>query len=506
MFSERLSGILLHPTSFPGPFGIGDLGQSAYAFLDWLAEAKQQLWQVLPLGPTGFGDSPYQCFSAFAGNPLLIDLQDLVARGFLDPRDLAVPLFPQDRVDYGRVIQWKLARLRDAFARFKQGEPSAEMMQFSADERDWLEDYALFMALKDVHHGRPWNQWDPPLRDREPKALAAVREQLADEIQFHVFLQWLFFSQWRRLKNYANDHRIRVIGDIPIYVAMDSADAWAHRDLFLFDDQGRPQVVAGVPPDYFSPTGQLWGNPIYDWEKMAKDGYRWWVQRFQANLRLYDIIRIDHFRGFYNYWVVPGDAKTAQHGEWRDGPREHFFDAMIAALGELPLIAEDLGEPEPGVYALRDHYGFPGMKVLQFAWASDARDPFLPHNYDKNFVVYTGTHDNDTTRGWFEKASERERDYVRRYLRVDGSDIAWDFIRLAMMSTAKLAVIPMQDAMNLGSEARMNTPAVAAGNWTWRYLPHQLTEGIQLGLAEMADLYGRAYIPPEERRTSQHAR
>jgi len=491
LFTERRSGILLHPTSFPGPYGIGDLGEQAYVFLDWLAQGKQHLWQVLPLGPTGFGDSPYQCFSAFAGNPLLIDPEDLLHRGYLFRHDLAVPAFPQERVDYGPVIQWKQTLLRKAFAGFEQTSPPARFEAFREEEKAWLEDYALFMALKDAHGGQPWYAWEPALRDREPAALDSARGRLEREIRFHIFGQWLFFEQWLRLKAYANQHRIQVIGDIPIYVARDSADAWAHRDQFLFDDEGRPIVVAGVPPDYFSPTGQLWGNPIYDWEKMAADSYSWWIDRLRANLRLYDIIRLDHFRGFYNYWAVPGDAETAEHGAWRDGPRYDFFDTVIAALGELPLIAEDLGEPHPGVDALRTHYGFPGMKVLQFAWGSDARNPFLPHNYDKNYVVYTGTHDNDTTRGWYEKASEAERDYVRRYLRVDGRDIAWDFIRLAMMSTAVMAVIPLQDAMNLGSEARMNTPAVAAGNWTWRYLSHQLTEGIQAGLAELVELYGR---------------
>ncbi len=490
--SSRLSGILLHPTSFPGPYGIGDLGQQAYHFVDWLAAAQQQLWQVLPLGPTGFGDSPYQCFSAFAGNPLLISPDDLVQRGYLGYRDLAVPPFPRDRVDYGPVIQWKRQLLRKAFEQFKQRETPEAFSRFVEQEKRWLHDYALFMALKDEHGGRPWNQWDAPLRDRHEQALRNARERLYDVIRFHYFQQWLFFEQWLRLKDYANEQRVRIIGDIPIYVAMDSADAWSHRHQFLFDDEGRPEVVAGVPPDYFSPTGQLWGNPIYDWEKMAETGYAWWIERFRANLRLYDILRIDHFRGFYNYWTVPGDAETAVHGEWRDGPRTDFFDAVITALGELPLIAEDLGEPDPGVFELRDHYGFPGMKVLQFAWASDASNAFLPHNFDKNCVVYTGTHDNDTTRGWYEKASEKERDYVRRYLRVDGSDIAWNFIRLAMASTANIALVPIQDAMNLGSEARMNTPAVAAGNWAWRYLPDQLNGGIQAGLAELAELYGRA--------------
>ncbi len=504
MIDQRFSGILLHPTSFPGPYGIGDLGKESFHFINWLAEAQQQLWQVLPLGPTGFGDSPYQCFSAFAGNPLLIAPEDLLERGFLNYRDLAVPLFPQERVDYGPVIQWKKALLRKAYEQFKKQETPEAFSSFVEEEKAWLHDYALFMALKDENDGRPWNQWRPPLRDRDAAALSSASERLHDAIRFHYFQQWLFFSQWRKLKTYANEKNIRIIGDIPIYVAMDSADAWSHRDLFLFDEQAKPVVVAGVPPDYFSPTGQLWGNPIYDWGKMARDGFSWWIHRIQANLRLYDLIRIDHFRGFYNYWVVPGDAQTAEHGEWRDGPRTAFFDAVIAALGNLPLLAEDLGEPDPGVYKLRDHYRFPGMKVLQFAWDSDASNAFLPHHYDKNCVVYTGTHDNDTSRGWYEKASAREKNYVRRYLRVDGSDIAWDFIRLAMSSTANLAIVPMQDCMNLGSEARMNTPAVAGGNWTWRYLPEQLTEGIRIGLAEMATLYGRASIPPEKRMKSIH--
>ncbi len=505
MINQRSSGILLHPTSFPGPFGIGDLGKEAVRFIDWLAAAGQQRWQVLPLGPTGFGDSPYQCFSAFAGNPLLIAPEDLMKRGYIEVRELAVPLFPQDKVDYGPVIRWKADLLQKAYERFEKQAPPEAFSSFVESEKAWLHDYALFMALKEEHGGRPWNQWQPSLRDRHPKALSAARERLQDRIHFHYFQQWLFFEQWQTLKSYANKKNIRIIGDIPIYVAMDSADAWSHREQFLFDRDGHPTVVAGVPPDYFSPTGQLWGNPIYDWEQMAATGFDWWIERFRANLRLYDFIRIDHFRGLYNYWAVPGDAETAVHGEWRDGPRTAFFDAVIAALGELPLIAEDLGEPDPGVYELRDHYGFPGMKVLQFAWSSDAYDPFLPHNYDKNCVVYTGTHDNDTTRGWYEKASEGERDFVRRYLRVDGSDIAWDFIRLAMASTARTAIIPMQDAMNLGSVARMNTPSVAAGNWAWRYLPQQLTQGIQNGLAELSELFGRAYVPARQRKPSPHS-
>lgn len=506
MDTERTSGILAHPTSFPGPFGIGDLGKAAYQFVDWLADAEQRLWQVLPLGPTGYGDSPYQCFSAFAGNPLLIDLLDLVERGYLTLDDLAVPVFPVSQVDYGRVIPWKNALLALAFERFQAAPVPAAFTSFVAEQSWWLDDFTLFMALKDEHGGRSWVEWTPELRDRHAQSLQAARKRLAATIQSHYFRQWLFFEQWQALKAHANARRIKIIGDIPIYVAMDSADAWSQRSLFFFDAEARPTSVAGVPPDYFSPTGQLWGNPIYDWEKMAAAGYAWWIDRFRANLQLYDLIRIDHFRGFYNFWEVPGDALTAQNGHWVNGPQEHFFDTVLAGLGALPLIAEDLGEPEPGVYALRDHYGFPGMKVLQFAWASDGRDPFLPQNYDKNYVVYTGTHDNDTTRGWFEKAPEAERDYVRRYLRVDGSDIAWDMIRLALMSPATVAIVPLQDCMSLGSEGRMNTPGAASGNWTWRFLPHQLTRGIQAGMAELCRLYGRDDVPPEKRALSPHSR
>jgi len=493
MLSERVSGILLHPTSLPGPYGIGDLGKHAYHFVDWLHDAKQQLWQVLPLGPTGYGDSPYQCFSAFAGNPLLIDLQDLVERGYLVPDDLAVPIFPRECVDYGPVIKWKTGVLRQAFQRFQNIlVTNAAFQSFIVEQSGWLDDYALFMALKDEHSGRPWPEWEPGLRDRDAETLEKASERLAESVRFHHFLQWLFFEQWLALKSYANQKNIRIIGDIPIYVAMDSADAWSQRQSFYFDEDGHPTVVAGVPPDYFSPTGQLWGNPIYNWESMAEDDYAWWISRIQANLSLFDITRIDHFRGFYNYWEVPGAAETAENGRWVDGPREHFFDTVISTLGELPIIAEDLGEPDPGIYALLDHYKLPGMKVLQFAWGTDGTDPFLPQNYDKNCLVYTGTHDNDTTHGWYRTAPESERNYLRRYLRVDGKDVAWDMIRLAMMSCANMAVIPLQDCMNCGPEARMNTPSVASGNWSWRFLPDQLSDGIKAGLADMTDLYGRA--------------
>ncbi len=416
-----------------------------------------------------------------------------------------MPVFPRERVDYGPVIKWKTGVLEQAFRRFQKTRASKAFKTFIAENDFWLEDYGLFMALKDEHGGRSWPEWEPGLRDRDGDMLEQARERLAKSIQFHYFLQWLFFEQWLALKTYANKKNIRIIGDIPIYVAMDSADAWSQRQSFYFDADGHPTVVAGVPPDYFSPTGQLWGNPIYNWEHMAEDDFAWWISRIRANLKLFDVTRIDHFRGFYNYWEVPGDAETAENGRWADGPRERFFDAVISALGELPIIAEDLGAPDPGVFALLDHYHFPGMKVLQFAWATDGTDPFLPQNYNKNCLAYTGTHDNDTTQGWYRTAPENERNYLRRYLRVDGSDVAWDLIRLAMMSCANMAIAPLQDCMNLGPEARMNTPSVASGNWSWRFLPGQLNDGIRAGLADMADLYGRSIVIPDERRKSLRA-
>lgn len=492
----RQSGLLVHPTSFPGRFGIGDLGPAAYQWLDFLVRAKQQVWQILPLGPTGYGDSPYQCFSAFAGNPYLISPELLLQDGLLTEAELSGPHLSTDYVDYGPVIEWKLALLNHIYRRFADGAAQHLRPEFDAfvtANASWLEDFALFMALKDENGGRIWNEWDPALALREKKALTAARKRLTAEIDNHRFRQFLFFRQWNNVRAYANQHGIQIVGDIPFYVAIDSADVWQNPGLFHLDDTGKPTLVAGVPPDYFSATGQLWGNPLYRWEIHKMQQFSWWVERIRATLTMIDIVRIDHFRAFWDYWEIPASAPTAETGEWRLGPQDEFFHVMRAALGDnLPIIAEDLGEINPEVFGLRDRFNLPGMKILQFAWAGDATDKFLPHNYNQNCVVYTGTHDNDTTRGWYASAPEHERDHLRRYLRTDGSDIAWDLIRLAWSSTANLAVVPFQDILNLGPEARMNTPGKASGNWQWRYRPESLSDWAADHLREITDLYGRA--------------
>ena len=491
----RSSGILLHPTSFPGRFGIGDLGQEAYRFLDFLADHGQTLWQVMPLGPTGYGDSPYATFSAFAGNPLLIALEPLIEAGYLTPEEAAsAPPFPDGQVDYGAVIPFKLSLLKRAFHRFRDQAPPEERAafhRFCQEEADWLDDFALFMALKEHHGGAIWSRWEPAVAARRPDALAHWSRRLEQEVLAHRYFQFLFFRQWGALKQYANTQGIRVIGDIPIFVAYDSADVWVHRALFHLDEAGNPTVVAGVPPDYFSPTGQLWGNPLYRWEVMAETGYAWWIARLRMLLRLVDIVRLDHFRGFEAYWEVPAGEETAVHGRWVPGPGAAFFEAVREALGDLPIIAEDLGFITPQVEALRERFGFPGMKVLQFAFDGDPTNPFLPHNYPRNCVVYTGTHDNDTTVGWFQKAPAEERAFALKYLGTDGREIHWDLIRLALASVADLAVIPLQDLLGLGSEARMNYPSRAGGNWRWRYRAGDLTAALGQRLAEMTEVYGR---------------
>ncbi|MDZ7800007.1 MAG: 4-alpha-glucanotransferase [Trueperaceae bacterium] len=491
----RRSGILLHPTSLPGPFGIGELGRHAHAWVDTLADAGQRAWQVMPLGPTGFGDSPYQCFSAFAGNPYLISLERLQGEGLLSDDDLAEGHdLPGDRVDYGRVIAFKLDMLRRAEARFEAGAPPAERAArdaFTREQADWLDDYAAFMALKQAHDGQPWNAWDPALRDREPGALADALAQHADEIRRQSTWQYWVRRDWMAVRRHAGERGIAVIGDIPIFVAYDSADTWAQRDAFFLDEQGAPTVVAGVPPDYFSDTGQRWGNPLYRWEAMADAGFPWWIRRFRATLDYFDLIRVDHFRGFEAYWEIPAREPTAVNGRWVQGPGQPLFDALRDALGELPILAEDLGVITPGVEELRDANGFPGMKVLQFAFAAGASDPYLPHNYPRNCLVYTGTHDNDTTRGWYAAAPEAERDHVRRYLGRADHEAPFELIRAAQASVADLAVFPLQDALGLGSEARMNTPGRAEGNWSWRFAWEQLPAELVARLRDMATLYGR---------------
>ncbi len=493
----RASGILLHPTSLPGRYGIGDLGDEAYRFVDFLAGAKQRLWQVLPLGPTGYGDSPYQCFSAFAGNPLLIHFDQLVAEGLLTADDVRdTPRFPAERVAYGEVIPYKLNLLHRAARRFQAGgdEPLAATFDvFCRDNAGWLDDFALFMALKDAHGGGVWNTWPTDIAARRPEAIRHWNEKLATLVFTHKFLQFLFFRQWTAVKRYANDRDIRIIGDIPIFVAYDSADVWSHLDLFFLDEHGQPTVVAGVPPDMFTETGQLWGNPLYRWEVLARQDYAWWIERFRAAFAQVDIVRLDHFIGFTRYWEVPAGEPTAMNGRWVPGPGAALFHAVERALGKLPIIAEDLGVVTPAVEALRDQFEFPGMKTAQFAFTGPD-NLFLPHNYTPNCVVYTGTHDNDTSLGWFKSAPSEERSFAQRYLARSGEDFAWDLIRTAMSSVADTVVIPLQDVLDLGSEARMNFPGRPSGNWSWRFTPAMLAEAHRDRLREMVEVYGREPI------------
>ena len=490
---RRRAGVLLHPTSLPSRFGIGDLGPAAFDFLDYLNHARQSLWQVLPLGPTGFGDSPYASPSAFAGNPLLIAPEPLLADGLLKADEVqALAALPTERVDFGSLQPLKQRMLQVAFERGRDV-LRREVERFR-QAHGWLEDYALFSALQD-EAGSAWAEWDPPLRAREPAALSSARERLAERVEHHEFGQYLFFRQWSVLRDRARQLGITIMGDIPVFVAHDSADVWAHQHLFKLDERGRPLVVAGVPPDYFSATGQLWGNPLYDWRAMAHEGYAWWIDRFRHLLELVDMVRIDHFRGFEAAWEVPADATTAIGGQWVKGPGEAVFNAIGAALGggQPPVVAEDLGLITDEVRALLAATGFPGMKVLQFAFGDDARNPYLPHNYlDPNCVVYTGTHDNDTTRGWLGTASEHEREHLARYLGADRPHTTENLMRLGLSSIANTAIVPLQDVLNLGSEARFNTPGAPEGNWTWRVRADQLDPARADCLAEMTQTYGRA--------------
>ncbi|MBM3694910.1 MAG: 4-alpha-glucanotransferase [Actinobacteria bacterium] len=495
MSGTRRSGLLLHPTSLPGPYGIGDLGPEAYRWLAWLAETGCTYWQVLPLGPTGYGDSPYFCFSAFAGNPLLVSPDLLAAEGLLTPSDLAdAPAFPADRVDFGQVIPWKLALLDLAFERFRTAPPKAATdlyRRFRKTQAHWLDDYALFMALKEAHGGGPWTEWPAPLRHRRRDALASARSSLEAESQRQAFRQFLFFEQWGRLRAEAQRLGMRILGDAPLYVAGDSADLWAHPGLFKLDGDLRPTVVAGVPPDYFTETGQLWGNPIYEWEHHAADGFAWWISRLRALLGLSDLVRIDHFRAFVDYWEVPAGSPTAESGRWVWGPGAAFFHHVRRALGGLPIVAEDLGELHPEVPALLAELGLPGMKILQFAYDGDPGNPFLPQHHTENCVVYTGTHDNDTTVGWYRSLRPAERRMVRAALGSRGRHIAQDLMREAWASPAFLAVAPMQDALEAGPEGRMNTPGRLGGNWSWRLPPGRLTRSRRDRLAALNRESGR---------------
>jgi 4-alpha-glucanotransferase len=495
----RRSGILCHPTSFPSPFGIGDFGEGAYRFVDFVHAAGQSVWQILPLGPTGYGDSPYQPFSAFAGNPLLIDPRALAGDGLLSQDDLAGAVSgDESSVRYGDVIGAKRKVLTIACRGLQHASASllSELAAFKETQREWLDDYALFMALKERLNWVAWPDWDPALVRREPTALAAWRETLSDEIAYHCFTQFAFERQWQRLHRYARERGICILGDLPIFVGHDSADVWSHQELFHLDPSGQPTVVAGVPPDYFSPTGQRWGNPLYRWDLMAADGYQWWIRRLRGVLTHVDEVRIDHFRGFVNYWEVPASEPTAIRGRWLRGPGRGFFDAVASAMGDLPIIAEDLGIITLDVTELREDLGLPGMTVLQFAFDGKATNPHLPYNHVRRSVVYTGTHDNDTTVGWYEGLAEREAHRVRVYTGSDGKDIAWNLIRLAQTSVADLAIYPLQDVLSLGSWARQNSPGQAQANWAWRYHGADLDEGLASALAELTRISGR-YVPEQ---------
>ena len=503
----RSSGILLHPTSLPGPYGIGDLGPTAYRFADFLAEAGQRWWQVLPLGPTGYGNSPYMCFSAFAGNPMLISPELLLKDGLLEPADIGnPPQFPREHVNYARVIDFKIKLLRTGYERFKKNYPS-EFLLFCRENSSWLEDYVLFRALKRAHGERTWTEWDPTVAQRHPDSLARWRNILSEEIQLGKYIEYLFMKQWRDLRAHCQRRGIRIIGDLPIYVAHDSAEVWANRELFSLDDKGAPLVIAGVPPDYFSATGQRWGNPLYRWKTMRERLYRWWVERMRATYSAVDLVRIDHFRGFEAYWEIPASEPTAVNGTWEKGPGADFFKAMLETLPDLPIIAEDLGVITPEVDELRDRFGFPGMRILQMAFGNDPKaSEYLPHNHVRNSVVYTATHDHNTTVGWFtsppgqettQSAEEvdRERGHVLCYLGSDAVDLHLKFIRMAMASVANLCIFPLQDVFGLGTEHRMNRPGTTEGNWEWRFTDEMLTPSIAPTLAGLTRLYERNPIP-----------
>lgn len=504
----RSSGILLHPTSLPGRYGIGDLGDWAYRFVDRLEAAGQTLWQILPLGPTSYGDSPYQTLSAFAGNPILISLDRLVAEGWLTPADVeVVPEFSDYRVNYGDVITYHNHMLGLAFHNFRMKADSSTKWVFQnwcETQKDWLDPYALFATLKELNNLRPWTEWPAKQAAADPAAIAELRQTNAQEIESQKWRQWVFHMQWMELKQYANKKGIRLVGDIPIFVAHDSGDVWGNRHLFFLQPDGNPTVIAGVPPDYFSATGQRWGNPLYRWDVMAAEGYKWWLARIKATLETVDIVRIDHFRGFEAYWEIPAAEETAVNGKWVKGPGTAFFDVVKAALGELPIIAEDLGVITPEVAALRDGYNLPGMKVLQFAfgWDPYGENAFLPHNHTTNCVVYTGTHDNNTTLGWWQtgEVSDDARNLIEAYLGHPVREPHWDLIRLGMTSVAHTFITPLQDVLGFGADTRMNTPGKPAGNWAWRFAAKWLDHNGWERLAAYTKLAGRW---PEAKREAQ---
>jgi 4-alpha-glucanotransferase len=504
----RASGILLHPTSLPGGCGIGELGPAAYSFVDFLQASSQKLWQVLPLNPTGYGDSPFQCLSASAGNPFLISMERLVEQGVLAKADLkSAPEFPQDRVDFGRVIEYKLPLLKQASRNFLSSAASAERRRFDGfcqANAAWLDNAALFMACKVAHHGPAWTSWEPGIAQRRPEALNEWTKRLAGDIEAIKYWQFEFFQQWQDLRSYCRGRDVRIIGDIPIYVAHDSADVWSNPELFCLDEKGNPTKVAGVPPDYFSATGQLWGNPIYNWALMKKTNYRWWIERFRSAFRLYDLMRIDHFRGFEAYWQVQASEPTAVKGEWVKGPGAELFAVLQESLGELPVVAENLGVITPEVEAIRQQLGFPGMAILQFAFGIDTQAPtFRPHKYVRELVAYTGTHDNDTAVGWWSSKGiddstrtpedvRKEHELAQSYLHfTDDEPINWVLIRAVLASVADTAMIPLQDVLGCGREARMNLPGTSSGNWRWRFKPDALTPQLSSRLRELTLMFDR---------------
>jgi 4-alpha-glucanotransferase len=496
---RRGSGVLLHITSLPSPYGIGDLGSTAYRFVDILAGAKQRYWQILPVNPTEPGGyySPYHSISAFAYNPLLIGIERLVREGLLTDTEVEpLPDVPNDHVDYPAVHVYKERIYRTAYERFAQNTDKGGYETFCSENAHWLDDYALFRSLRTHFQKSSWNEWPPEIRDRHPEALQLYENELRDSIAMEKFLQYIFHLQWRDLKLYANERSIQIIGDIPMYVGYESADVWGTPEIFKLDREKKPYAVSGVPPDYFSETGQLWGDPLYHWDVLRETRYAWWVKRFERNLNLFDVVRVDHFRGLVAYWEVPASETTAVNGKWIDVPADDFFATLLEHVPSFPIIAEDLGTITPDVTELMHRFGFPGMKVLQFAFGGDiATNPYIPHNIPSNSVIYTGTHDNNTTRGWFEREATPEvKERVFRYLgrEVSVNEIPWEMIRLAMMSVADLAIIPLQDLLGLGESARMNRPASQEGNWVWRVVPEQLTPDVFERFREMTEIYGRA--------------
>lgn len=490
---ERSSGILLHITSLPGNYGIGSMGKEAFEFIDFLERSGQKIWQICPTGPTGYGDSPYQTFSAFAGNPLFINLEKLSEEDLIANPDLATKFeFSEDEVDFGKVIDFKQKIFRKAFENFKNNIPSGFAV-FCQKESDWLDDYSLFMSLKTHFVGKPWYEWDEAIKIRKQESVMYFRNLLKEEISFHKFQQFIFFKQWKKMHDHARSKGIKIFGDIPIYIAYDSSDAWADPELFQFDNNNNPIKVSGCPPDDFCKLGQLWGNPLYDWKKHEQDNFCWWIKRFRKTLEIVDIVRIDHFIGFVHYFAIPAENKTAEYGDWLPGPGGKLFKAVQKELGDLPIIAEDLGLVTEEVIALRDKFKFPGMRLLQFAFGGDESNPFFPENYPENCVVYTGTHDNETTEGWYKNIPDFVKEHLHRYLQYDGKDkISWELIKLAWKSKADLAIVPMQDLLCLDNSARFNSPGSVGGtNWKWRVRKDDLTPQLENKIRSFSLKYKR---------------